>query len=488
MRAHLVTAVVATAISAGLSLPAAAGPYADGYRAFQAGDYGRALEAWKPLAEDGKVRAQYGVGVIHERGATASADPGKAAAWYEKAAGQGHPGAQNNLALMYAQGTGVERDRARAVELWQRAAEEGHLRAQFNLGLAYYRARGVAEDQAAALKWFRKAASGGLPNAQYALGQMHRLGIAVPKDEGKALAWYTRAQNQDYTKAAKMAASLRKQGVTPAEIEAVAQQADAAASANGGTNTVTVGGDTDREDGGDTTDRAAEAAEAADSVISSTEEGLAESEQPGGERASSSDGSDVGEAELSGEADQGADAAQTASDADGGTTGTTTGEAGGSTTQTAADTANTGDGAAPEQPADSQTGEISQDNRAPDDEQASSTASAGDTGSDAEETGGTSEVAETGSAKNPEDGVRVWLGSLQTREAAAQHWSDMQARFPQILRGADVHYQKIELDEQGTFFRVLAGPYADEAAARQTCRDMKRKKDGAFCEVHRPDV
>jgi len=490
MRVHFLVAATALAIGTLLAAPASAEPYAEGYRAFQAGDYARALEAWKPLAEDGEVRAQYGVGVIHERGASGTPDAKKAAQWYRKAAEQGHAGAQNNLALLYAEGKGVDRDRARAVELWQRAAESGHLMAQFNLGLAYYRGRGVAEDQAAALEWFGKAGRGGLANAQYALGQMYRLGIAVPKDEGKALAWYTRAQNQDDTKAAKMAARLRKEGVTPAEIEPV-RTTSASDTANGRAD----GSGDDREaarQNATTAERASDAAEAADSVIESTQEGLAETRTASNGGNSNGGNGNGGAATVDAGGESPANGATTAdnddTDSANGADAADMGGDGDARTQQAAATAagdggsNGGAGGGVSDPA------VRDDADGAQPEAAGSGGNTTDTETAAADEEGASSGEDEASAKNPKDQVRVWLGSLQTRKAAAQHWSDMQARFPEILRNAGVHYQEINLDEQGTFFRVLAGPYPDEPAAQRVCRDMKAKKDGAFCQVHQPDV
>ena len=203
-----------------LAAPALAASYEDGLSAFQAGDYDKAESIWRELAGQGDPAAQYGLGVLYEKGAgPVEQDDAQAVRWYEQAAQQDVAAAQNNLALMYAQGRGVQRDPKRAVELWRRAAQRGHARAQYNLGLAYYRGEGVGESTEAALRWFRRAAEAGLADAQYGLGQMYRLGVGVEADAGTALAWYQMAAAQGHAEADKEARSLSAEGVEASPLE-----------------------------------------------------------------------------------------------------------------------------------------------------------------------------------------------------------------------------------------------------------------------------
>ena len=200
--------------------PVAAQDYEAGFKAFRAGDHARAAEIWRPLAESGDMRAQYGLGVLYERGSgDLATDLAQAANWYARAVEQGHTAAQNNLGLMFAQGRGVKRDPARAANLWRSAADGGHLMAQYNLGLAYYRGEGVERDNPVALRWFRRAAENGLPDGQFAMGQMYRLGVVVDQDNGKALAWYRRAADQGHQKARTQARQLTEAGWRAAELD-----------------------------------------------------------------------------------------------------------------------------------------------------------------------------------------------------------------------------------------------------------------------------
>jgi TPR repeat protein len=199
---------------------ASAQDYEAGLKAFQAEIYARARDIWRPLADAGDAQAQYGLGVMYERGAGGiAADPSRAAHWYARAVGQDHPSAQNNLGLMFAQGRGVQRDPVRATRLWQSAAEAGHLMAQYNLGLAYYRGEGLERDNETALRWFRRAARSGLPDGQYAMGQMYRLGVVVGQDNARALAWYRRAAAQGHQKAESQAQALAEEGWQAAKLD-----------------------------------------------------------------------------------------------------------------------------------------------------------------------------------------------------------------------------------------------------------------------------
>ncbi len=48
-----------------------------GWRAYEQGDFGTALAAWRPLAEAGDVRAQFNVGPLTTRARVSSAIPNR---------------------------------------------------------------------------------------------------------------------------------------------------------------------------------------------------------------------------------------------------------------------------------------------------------------------------------------------------------------------------------------------------------------------------
>ena len=108
-----------------LAGPAAADLLGDGATAYEAGDYGEAAKAWRPLAEGGDAMAQFNLGLLHETGRGVAEDLAQAAAWYERAALQGVTQAQFNLALLHQTGRGVEKDGTHALYWLEVAARHG---------------------------------------------------------------------------------------------------------------------------------------------------------------------------------------------------------------------------------------------------------------------------------------------------------------------------------------------------------------------------
>src|SRR5215471_15366664 len=73
----------------------------EGLAAYRSGNYAKAMEVWRPLADSGNADAQYRIG------------------------------------SMYAEGKGVQRNDATALTWFQRAAEHGNAAAQYNVGASY---------------------------------------------------------------------------------------------------------------------------------------------------------------------------------------------------------------------------------------------------------------------------------------------------------------------------------------------------------------
>lgn len=162
----------------------------DGVAAHRKGNYATALQVFRPLAEQGDVRAQYNLGLMFEKGQGIPQDDKEAATWYMKAAYQGFMHAQYNLGVMYENGRGVPRDYKEAVRWHRHAAEQGYVLAQYNLGGLYMRGLGVPQDHHEAMKLFVRAAEQGESNAQNNLGAIYGNGLGVPKDYVQAQKWF----------------------------------------------------------------------------------------------------------------------------------------------------------------------------------------------------------------------------------------------------------------------------------------------------------
>ena len=96
-----------------------------GVAAYKRGDYARAVQHFRPLANHGHAGAQYNLGVAFDEGLGVTKDPKQAVRWYRKAANQGYAHAQANLGATYFTGNGVLKDHVMAYVWYNVAAANG---------------------------------------------------------------------------------------------------------------------------------------------------------------------------------------------------------------------------------------------------------------------------------------------------------------------------------------------------------------------------
>lgn len=120
-----ITGILVTAIAGLLLSDSARADFADGARAYDAGDYTTAYEEWQPLAEGGNSAAQVAIASLYRSGLGRPVDLVRSAHWYRRAAAAGDGVAQLNLGEMYQHGWGVARDAVRAFIWYDRAAAQG---------------------------------------------------------------------------------------------------------------------------------------------------------------------------------------------------------------------------------------------------------------------------------------------------------------------------------------------------------------------------
>lgn len=178
-----------------LTCPVWAG-YEDGEEAYVRGDFQSALEAWRPLAEQGNADAQNMLGYMYRFGEGVEPNYELARKWYRLAADKGNPTAQNNLGVMYRLGLGGDQDFQEAFYWFRRAADQGNGGAQNHLGLMYYKGEGVSPDKVQAYKWAYLAAQQGLDPALQAVSMLEQELTPVQIQEAKALAkdWKPRGE------------------------------------------------------------------------------------------------------------------------------------------------------------------------------------------------------------------------------------------------------------------------------------------------------
>jgi TPR repeat protein len=184
---------------------AVAGAFEDATAAYKRGDYTKAVELIRPLAEHGDVRAQFNLATIYYNGQGARQDLPEAAKWFRMAAEQGDMQSQRYLGFMYASGKGLARDDREAITWYGRAAEQGDADAQVNLGVMYSASRGTSQNYVQAHKWFSLAAAG-YPTSEpqkrdQALKNSERIASKMSQeqlDEARKLAreWHPRTENR----------------------------------------------------------------------------------------------------------------------------------------------------------------------------------------------------------------------------------------------------------------------------------------------------
>ncbi len=89
-----------------------------------ASHYAKALQEYRPLAEQGHAFAQFRLGMMYRKGQGVLRDDAEAAKWYRLAAEQGNADAQFQLGMMYRKGQGVPQDATEAARWYQLAAEQ----------------------------------------------------------------------------------------------------------------------------------------------------------------------------------------------------------------------------------------------------------------------------------------------------------------------------------------------------------------------------
>ena len=173
--------------------------------AYSSGDYAKAFDLYKGLAEKGLAFAEYRLGSMYASGRGVSKNVEEAASWYRKSADRGLSAAAFYLGAMYSEGSGVPRDEAVGFKWYKEAARGGNGGGQFAVGNGYRLGKGTDKDAEQAMLWLRKAAEqkdiAFAREAQYIVATMYESGEGVAKDAASAARWYRRAALAGHTQA-----------------------------------------------------------------------------------------------------------------------------------------------------------------------------------------------------------------------------------------------------------------------------------------------
>ncbi len=170
----------------------------DALKAYNSGDYARALEIVSPLADAGDTKAQVILGTMYIAGRGVPKDPVKGCLLLRSAAERGDAVAQYRLGAALSQGVGGTRDLAEAARWIEKSAEQGYPDAQFKIGLIYQHGDGVAPDAAKGVEWLRRAAERGHADAQVRLAAALEVGAGTERNIGESVHWMEKAAMQGH--------------------------------------------------------------------------------------------------------------------------------------------------------------------------------------------------------------------------------------------------------------------------------------------------
>jgi cell division septation protein DedD len=77
-------------------------------------------------------------------------------------------------------------------------------------------------------------------------------------------------------------------------------------------------------------------------------------------------------------------------------------------------------------------------------------------------------------------GYRLQLGALKTEEAAKSEWLKLQRQNSDVLGKLSPSVSRVELGAKGIYYRIQAGPIADEGRAAQACAALKNRNVGCI--------
>ena len=93
------------------------------------------------------------------------------------------------------------------------------------------------------------------------------------------------------------------------------------------------------------------------------------------------------------------------------------------------------------------------------------------------------EIAPTGLPDADGKSFAIHLASLRTKEGAEARWKKLQSQFPELLDQRELIVRSIDLEGQGTFFRVMTGPFHDWTKTQDLCAEFKALEQ--YCMVIR---
>ena len=84
-------------------------------------------------------------------------------------------------------------------------------------------------------------------------------------------------------------------------------------------------------------------------------------------------------------------------------------------------------------------------------------------------------------APTPTGDYAIHLVSAGRESNVQSSWDQLKATYPSQISNKSLVVRPVDLGDQGTFYRILAAPFADSAAAETVCRELETY--GQYCAV-----
>jgi len=93
-------------------------------------------------------------------------------------------------------------------------------------------------------------------------------------------------------------------------------------------------------------------------------------------------------------------------------------------------------------------------------------------------------AAPTAAVPAQNGGYKVQVASVPSQEQAEKEWAKLKSANSDLLGALTMSIQRADLGTKGIYYRIQAGPLADDAAAKTLCSSLQSRKIG--CLVVRP--
>ncbi len=86
------------------------------------------------------------------------------------------------------------------------------------------------------------------------------------------------------------------------------------------------------------------------------------------------------------------------------------------------------------------------------------------------------EIAPAGVSETGQRLFAIHLSSVRTKGWAETGWNNLQRQFPELIGQRDLIILSVEIEAQGTFFRIMTGPFQARTRAQDLCDKFKSRE------------